>query len=152
MHDGALDALVHASTSSWHVLEDIYCAMISGWNKIYVASFLWKIQKMEVTWNRTNFKWLGRVRVQIWETIFAIIVPVGLSSYVFGRRCMVVFLFIFCANLQYISRMTSDIWHYVHIIFSAILFGTSAEILSLRIKRLSNTILVKLKLWELDSI
>ena len=24
MHDGALDALVHASTPSWHVLEDIW--------------------------------------------------------------------------------------------------------------------------------
>ncbi len=46
-----------------------------------------KDKKMEVTWNRTNFKRLGRVRVQIWETIFAIVVPVGLSSYVFGRRC-----------------------------------------------------------------
>jgi hypothetical protein len=41
---------------------------------------------MEVTWNRTNFKRLGRVRVQVWETIFAIFVPVGLLSYVFGRR------------------------------------------------------------------
>jgi hypothetical protein len=45
------------------------------------------IKKMEVTWNRTNFKRLGRVRVQVWETIFAIVVPVGLLSYVFGRRC-----------------------------------------------------------------
>ena len=44
---------------------------------------------MEVTWNRTNFKRLGRGRVQVWETIFAIVVPVGLSSYVFGRRCVV---------------------------------------------------------------
>ena len=34
-----------------------------------------------------SFKRLGRVRVQVWETIFAIVVPVGLSSYVFGRRC-----------------------------------------------------------------
>jgi hypothetical protein len=45
---------------------------------------------MEEMWNRTNFKRLGsRVRVQIiWETIiFVIVVPVGLSSYVFGRRC-----------------------------------------------------------------
>ena len=43
-------------------------------------------KKNEVTWNRTNFKRLGRVRVQVWETIFAIVVPVGLSSYIFGRR------------------------------------------------------------------
>ena len=38
--------------------------------------------------NRTikNFKQLGKVRVQVWEIIFAIVVPVDLLSYVFGRR------------------------------------------------------------------
>ena len=35
---------------------------------------------------QNKFKQLDRVRVQVWETIFAIVVPVGLSSYVFGRR------------------------------------------------------------------
>jgi len=39
---------------------------------------------MEVPWNKTNIKGLGRVRVQIWETIFAIVVPVGLLSYFLG--------------------------------------------------------------------
>jgi hypothetical protein len=36
-------------------------------------------------WNGLNFKRLGKVRVIIFENIFAIVVPVDLSSYVFGR-------------------------------------------------------------------
>jgi hypothetical protein len=36
------------------------------------------------TWNGLNFKQLGKVRVKIFENIFAIVVPVDLSSYVFG--------------------------------------------------------------------
>ncbi len=36
-------------------------------------------------WNRLNFKQLGKVRVIIFENIFAIVVPVDLSSYIFGR-------------------------------------------------------------------
>ncbi len=36
-------------------------------------------------WNRLNFKRLGKVRVIIFKNIFAIVVPVDLSSYVLGR-------------------------------------------------------------------
>ncbi len=36
-------------------------------------------------WNGLNFKGLGKFRVIIFKNIFAIIVPVDLSSYVFGR-------------------------------------------------------------------
>jgi hypothetical protein len=36
-------------------------------------------------WNRLNFKQLGKVRVIIFENIFAIVVPVDLLSYIFGR-------------------------------------------------------------------
>jgi hypothetical protein len=38
-------------------------------------------------WNGLNFKQLGKVRVIICENIFAIVVPVDLSCYIFGRRC-----------------------------------------------------------------
>ncbi len=38
-------------------------------------------------WNGLNFKQLGKVRVIIFKNIFAIVVPVDLSSYVFGRWC-----------------------------------------------------------------
>jgi hypothetical protein len=38
-------------------------------------------------WNRLNFKRLGKVRVIIFENIFAIVVPVDLLSYVLGRWC-----------------------------------------------------------------
>jgi hypothetical protein len=37
-----------------------------------------------------NFKRLGKIRVIIFENIFAIVVPVDLSSYVFGNRCIAV--------------------------------------------------------------
>ncbi len=37
--------------------------------------------------NGLNFKRLGKVRVIIFENMFAIVVPVDLSSYVFGRWC-----------------------------------------------------------------
>jgi hypothetical protein len=46
------------------------------------------LEKMEVTWNRTHFSQLGKVRVRVWETIFAIIVPVDLSCYIFGGWCV----------------------------------------------------------------
>ncbi len=36
-------------------------------------------------WNGLNFKHLGKVKVIIFKNIFAIIVPVDLLSYVFGR-------------------------------------------------------------------
>ncbi len=36
-------------------------------------------------WNGLYFKQLGKVRVIIFENIFAIVVPVDLSCYVFGR-------------------------------------------------------------------
>ncbi len=36
-------------------------------------------------WNGLNFKQLGKVRVIIFENIFAIVVPVDLLSYIFGR-------------------------------------------------------------------
>jgi hypothetical protein len=48
---------------------------------------------MEVTWNRTIFKQLGRVRVLFWETIFVIIVPADLSSYIFARRWSITDMF-----------------------------------------------------------
>jgi hypothetical protein len=38
-------------------------------------------------WSGLNFKRLGKVRVIIFENIFAIILPVDLLSYVFGRWC-----------------------------------------------------------------
>jgi hypothetical protein len=38
-------------------------------------------------WNGLNVKRLGKVRVIIFENIFAIVVPVDLSSNVFGRWC-----------------------------------------------------------------
>ncbi len=38
-------------------------------------------------WNGLNFKQLGIVRVIIFENIFAIVVPVDLSSNIFGRWC-----------------------------------------------------------------
>ncbi len=37
-------------------------------------------------WNGQNFKQLGKVRVIIFKNTFAIVVPVDLSCYIFGRR------------------------------------------------------------------
>ncbi len=45
-----------------------------------------KIKKMEVTWCGLNVKQFGKVRVIICENIFAIVVPVDLSSNVLGNR------------------------------------------------------------------
>jgi hypothetical protein len=39
-------------------------------------------------WNGLNFKRLGKFRVIIFKNIFAIVVPVDLLSYVFGRWCL----------------------------------------------------------------
>jgi hypothetical protein len=39
-------------------------------------------------WNGLNFKRLGKVKVISFENICAIVVPVDLSCYVFGRRCV----------------------------------------------------------------
>ncbi len=39
-------------------------------------------------WNVLNFKRLSKVRVIIFENIFAIVVPVDLSCYIFGSRAL----------------------------------------------------------------
>jgi hypothetical protein len=69
-----------------------------------------KDQKMEVTWNRTFFLRLGKVRVQVWETIFVIIVPVDLLCYIFGRWCgrwcaLIPFLHRICITPLYLCRI-----------------------------------------------
>jgi hypothetical protein len=43
--------------------------------------------RREQKWNGLNFKQLGKVRVIIFEHICAIVIPVDLSSYIFGRWC-----------------------------------------------------------------
>jgi hypothetical protein len=42
---------------------------------------------MEVTWNNLDFKRLDEIRVRICKNISAIVVPVDLLAYIFGRRC-----------------------------------------------------------------
>ncbi len=53
-------------------------------------------------WNELNFKRLGKVRVIIFKNIFAIVVPVDLSSNVLGNR--------WCLALYVMVRLPAMIW------------------------------------------
>ena len=67
-------------------------------------------------WNGLNFKRLGKVRVIIFENIFAIVAPVDLSSYAFVRRCRdrtyYIFMYGFSLN-SYAKDTKGYMWVYI---------------------------------------